>query len=258
MKNQLFTQSRGTGSDVVLLHGWGLNSGVWEPMCETLQQHHRVTLVDLPGFGRNADYLPDDYSLEMIADWLADYLPQNCTLVGWSLGGLIAQQLALSSVDKISKLILVASSPKFTEADQWPGIKPPVLAMFEQQLERDFSKTLDRFMAIQAMGSDSAKRDIKTIKRNIQDYPIPDERALRAGLQLLANTDLRTQIKHISVPTYRLYGRLDSLVPHKAIDQIAALQTHCQSKIFAHASHAPFISHPDEFLEYLLEILAEQ
>lgn len=256
MKTTLFTQSRGSGPDLVLLHGWGLNSGVWEPISEALTEQYRVTLIDLPGFGRNADRLPDDYNLQSISTWLADYLPQNCTLLGWSLGGLIAQQLALTVPGKIQRLVLLCSSPKFTQDQNWFGIKLSVLNTFEQQLEGDFSKTLDRFMAIQAMGSVSARHDIKKIKACIEDYPIPDEKALRAGLGILANADLREAIGSIDVPTHRLYGRLDSLVPHKAIEAIEALQPHSVSHVFEHASHAPFISHPESFLAYLATIMS--
>ncbi len=255
MKQTLFTQCRGSGSDLVLLHGWGLNSGVFEPLTDVLANHFRVTLIDLPGFGRNREVMPQPYSLHELSRMVAESLPNQSILLGWSLGGLVAQQIAIDFGAKLKKLVLVASSPKFSQDDEWFGIKPEVLRVFEQQLERDFSKTLDRFMAIQAMGSETAREDIKKIKGYVQDYPIPDEGALQAGLNLLSSVDLRDQLKSIKVPTHRLYGRLDSLVPHKAIEPIGALQPSCSSHVFAHASHAPFISHPQEFIEYLYSIL---
>lgn len=239
-----------------MLHGWGLNSGVWEPVSQLIERHFRVTFIDLPGFGRNAQNLPDQYDLASVSMMVAEVMPDKCSLLGWSLGGLVAQQLALTH-NGIDKLILVASSPKFAMADDWPGIKPAVLNLFEQQLEQDFSKTLDRFMAIQALGSPSAKRDIKQIKHHIEQYPMPDINALRAGLGLLMNTDLRSVIGLLKMPTYRLYGRLDSLVPATVADHVTRLQPETRSKILAHASHAPFISHPQEFVAYLLTILAD-
>ncbi|MBU2877505.1 MULTISPECIES: pimeloyl-ACP methyl ester esterase BioH [Aliiglaciecola] len=255
MSNSLFFETRGQGPNLVLLHGWGLNSGVWEPISHILEQYFRITLLDLPGFGRNADVLPAQYDLDSVCSMVADCIPDKSSFIGWSLGGLVAQQLAISRPEQCENLVLVASSPKFSEAQGWPGIKANVLQAFTRQLEQDFSKTLDRFMAIQAMGSESAKQDIKLIKSHIQQYPIPDDIALRAGLSILANTDLRAQVGGIKCPTFRLYGRLDSLVPAKAIPLIENSQLSDFTHVFPHASHAPFISHPDEFIAILFKCL---
>lgn len=247
----LFSVTRGTGPSLVLLHGWGVNSGVWEPLCETLEDHFRVTLLDIPGFGRNAEQLPAIYNLPELVAMIEPCIPKQATLLGWSLGGLLAQQFAIDFPDHIKQLILVASSPKFTEQDNWRGIKTGILEQFEKQLELDFSKTLKRFLAIQALGSESARDDIKQIQHYVQNYPLPSEYALRQGLRLLSETDLTGQLKQIGVPTHRLYGRLDSLVPQQAIEQIEAIHTSTSVHVFPHASHAPFISHPKEFLQVI-------
>lgn len=255
MSKRLFFETRGQGPNLVLLHGWGLNSGVWEPVSHILEQHFRITLLDLPGFGRNADFLPEQYDLDSICSMVVDCLPDKSSLIGWSMGGLVAQKLAIDYPEKCENLVLVASTPKFCEAEDWPGIKENVLQMFSRQLEQDFSKTLDRFMAIQAMGSESARDDIKLIKSHIEQYPIPDDKALHAGLNILDGTDLRIDIDRISSPIYRLYGRLDSLVPIKVVDEIERIKKSTNMHIFPHASHAPFISHPQEFMAVLLKML---
>ena len=257
MQIPLYTESRGLGPDLVLLHGWGLNSGVWEPISHALQRTFRVTTIDLPGFGRNAELFPQPYTLENLAKAIAPHIPQDSILLGWSLGGLVAQQIALNNAEALRALVLVASTPRFAEADDWAGIRATVLEVFEQQLERDFSKTLDRFLAIQALGAESARNDIKVIRQHVQHYPIPDDHALQAGLKILASADLRDKISGISIPTCKLYGRLDSLVPAKAAHAIEALQPDAIQYTFAHASHAPFISHPDLFLDVLLEKLGK-
>lgn len=257
MTIKLYTESRGQGPSLVLLHGWGLNSGVFEPISHKLADHFRVTLIDLPGFGRNATQMPDTYSLEELASIVGKHLPTKSILLGWSLGGLIAQKIAINGDQNLAALVLLASSPKFADDPEWKGIKSNVLALFESQLEQDFSKTLNRFLAIQALGSESAKQDIRKIKDQVQHYPIPDEYALRYGLGLLSDTDLRNQLAKIQVPTYRLYGRLDSLVPHQIIDQVERLHPSEAVHVFAKASHGPFISHQDEFMTVLLNMLVK-
>ena len=124
--------------------------------------------------------------------------------------------------------------------------------MFETQLEKNFQKTLERFLAIQAMGSETAKQDIKTIRQQVMQFPAPAEEALKKGLTILSSEDMRQDIGRISVPTLRLYGRLDSLVPTSGIDRICELHPQSDSVVLPHASHAPFISHPQQTADILL------
>lgn len=255
MTIKLYTESRGQGPSLVLLHGWGLNSGVFEPVSHKLAEHFRVTLVDLPGFGRNATQMPEDYTLNTLANIVGEHLPTKSILLGWSLGGLVAQKIAIQGHENLAALVLLASSPKFADDPEWKGIKSNVLSLFESQLEQDFSKTLNRFLAIQALGSESAKQDIRLIKDQVQHFPIPDVNALRFGLGMLSSTDLRNQLHTIQVPTYRLYGRLDSLVPHQIIEKVERLHPSQSMHIFDKASHGPFISHQNEFVRVLFNML---
>ncbi|MDM7862055.1 pimeloyl-ACP methyl ester esterase BioH [Alteromonas sp. ASW11-36] len=238
---------------LVMLHGWGLNSGVWHSVIPLLAEHFTVISIDLPGFGTNSRQLPKDYSLAHISEWVSACIPMASIVLGWSMGGLVAQHIALQAPEKVKRLVTVASTPCFEQKADWHGIKPNVLNAFEQQLEADFGKTLARFLAIQALGSPSAKADIKQIQRHVRKFSAPSPVALLAGLQLLSSVDLRHTIASISCPTLRIYGRLDSLVPADGIPLIQALQPDCVSKIIQHAAHAPFISHPREWVELIVE-----
>ena len=130
----------GSGTNLVFLHGWGVNSGVWQPLIDILKHQYCITTIDLPGYGLNHQQLPTPYNLQSIATLVEAYLPTNSILVGWSLGGLVAQQIANSYPEKIKQLVLICSSPKFSESDDWPGIEPKILSFFTQQLNIDFSK----------------------------------------------------------------------------------------------------------------------
>ncbi|MCV2885828.1 pimeloyl-ACP methyl ester esterase BioH [Aestuariibacter sp. AA17] len=246
----LFTETRGNGPDLVMLHGWGVNSGVWQPISHLLQDHFRVTYIDLPGFGRNAHYPIMPYTLNNLSTVVSAYIPSRARVLGWSMGGLLAQHIALTRQD-LAGLITVASTPKFVSEGSWPGIKPAVLSMFEKQLKGDFTKTLDRFLAIQALGSASAKNDIKTIQHHVEQLPMPSEVALHNGLVILSETDLREKMQTISIPMLQIFGKLDSLVPKAAIELMQHNQNVTQH-IIDHASHGPFISHPEAFIDGLL------
>nr|WP_232362636.1 pimeloyl-ACP methyl ester esterase BioH [Salinimonas chungwhensis] len=242
----LITRTQGTGKDLVLLHGWGMNSGVFKEFSPLLSDEYSVTVIDLPGFGENHSVAPTDYTIAGLAEILAPVLPANCILAGWSMGGLVAQQLALSMPEKVMGLVTIASSPRFASQQGWPGIEPALLQQFQYELGENFAKTLDRFLAIQTMGCETARKDVKTIKHSVKEYPQPSVETLKASLELLSNEDLRRHVGQIKQPTLRIYGRLDSLVPKTAIDSICQLHPQSDAVVLSGASHAPFISHPKQ------------
>lgn len=247
----------GQGPALVLVHGWGLNSLVWQPIQAELEQHFEVHLIDLAGFGLSRD-VPVADELDGWAKMAVEAVDKPAIWLGWSLGGLIATQVALHYPDQVEQLVTVASSPKFSTSKDWQGIKPQVLSLFQQQLQQDFSKTLERFLAIQAMGSDSARQDILALKNILSARPLPNPQALEIGLELLDKVDLRKHLSKVDVPFFRIYGRLDSLVSQKLIAEIDALAPQSQCVILPKASHAPFISHKVEFLEALLGFLLQK
>jgi len=251
----------GKGPNLVMLHGWGLNSGVYDKMLDELASRFCVTLIDLPGYGVNNDRLPEEYNLESVSAMVAEVLPKECAVLGWSFGGLVAQRLALDLPQKVQKLILVATTPKFAaeKEEEWHGVLPEVLDLFKTQLQGTYQKTLDRFMAMQALGSESAKSDIVVIKKSVSVYPEPNNDALEAGLSILKSADLRHELAKLHIPTLRIYGRLDSIVPERAVPHIESHHPKSRAVIIKKASHAPFISHQAEFIEAVVgHMLDEQ
>ncbi len=247
---ELYWQVKGHGPDLVLVHGWGMNGAVWQQTAEALAPHFCVHIVDLPGYGHSADQHAD--SLEAIAQRLMERAPKPAIWVGWSLGGLVATHMAIHHQAYVAKLVTVASSPKFAAQQTWRGIQPQVLAAFTDQLVDDFHTTIERFMALQAMGSPSARQDAKTLKQAVLSRPVPNPQSLLAGLNMLANVDLREQLPHLTVPFLRLYGRLDGLVPVKVAHDLAQRVPHSEQYIFAQSSHAPFMTEADDFCQQLV------
>ena len=177
--------------------------------------------------------------------------------LGWSLGGLVASQVALSHPDRLQALVTVASSPCFSAHDSWPGIKPDVLSGFQQQLSEDFQRTVERFLALQTLGTESARQDAKALKSTVLSLPMPSPEVLNGGLEILKTADLRQPLTTLDVPFLRLYGRLDGLVPRKIIPVLDALWPKSTSIVFDKAAHAPFISHPQAFCAPLIELKHE-
>ena len=142
-KSMSLQQSQKT--PLVLIHGWGLNSAVWQPFIESLSDEFTsdfyIITVDLPGFGINVDKELSTYTLANVCQCIANSITQPAVYLGWSLGGLVATEMALSYPAKVLALITVASSPCFLEEEiehegiaqtVWPGIKAKILDAFHQ------------------------------------------------------------------------------------------------------------------------------
>lgn len=251
--NDIWWQTTGEGNcHLVLLHGWGLNAGVWDGVVSELASHFTLHLVDLPGYGRSRGF--GALSLDAMAQLVAEKAPEKAVWLGWSLGGLVASQVALQHPERVLGLVTVASSPCFGADGDWPGIKAEVLSGFQQQLSEDFQRTVERFLALQTMGTESARQDARALKSTVLSLPMPSTDVLNGGLEILKTTDLRLPLAALTMPFIRLYGRLDGLVPRKIVPLLDALWPQSESIVFDKAAHAPFISHPQAFCQPLVAL----
>ncbi len=238
----------GEGTDIVVLHGWGLNANIWNPVVEPLTQLGRLHRLDLPGYGESPWPTAVPLNFSNLCELTLASLPPRCHLVGWSLGGLVATQLALDHPERFHSLTTVASSPYFPEEENWPGIDSHVLHNFARQLSQNFQRTVERFLALQSLGSPHAREDIKQIKEWLFAKPMASVEVLNAGLDFLADVDLRPRLAELQLPMLRVYGRLDALVPAAIDDAVSQLVPHSQSVTAPRCSHAPFISAPEQFV----------
>lgn len=254
--SDIWWQTKGEGdTHLVLLHGWGLNAQVWDCITAELSSHFTLHLVDLPGYGRSRGF--GAQTLAQMAQCVLAHAPEKAIWLGWSLGGLVASQVALQAPERVSALVTVASSPCFSARDAWPGIKPEVLAGFQHQLSEDFQRTVERFLALQTMGSDTARQDARLLKSAVLSLDMPSTEVLNGGLEILKTVDLREELQNLSLPFLRLYGHLDGLVPRKIVPLLDEMWPASESIIFPKAAHAPFVSHPQAFCDALLALKAK-
>ena len=246
----LHVETIGNGSDLVLLHGWGLHGGIFRSVVPALAARHRLHLVDLPGHGRSA--LPDeDYTLNNVARIVAAAVPDNASWLGWSLGGRIALAAAAQGA-AIAHLILVGANPCFTQRADWPHAMPE--AEFEQfaaSVHDNWEQTLQRFLAIQARGSERAREELRALRQDLFAHGQPQPGALAGGLTILREADLRSVLSVITQPTLVLHGARDTLAPLPAAEYTASHLRQGKLQVIPGAGHAPFLSHPAEFLAAL-------
>lgn len=254
----LYTHVTGSGPDVVLLHGWGMNSDIWEDVVVDLSKSYRVTVVDLPGYGRSSNDVinPADSTLEKIAKQISDITPVDSIVVGWSLGGLVAIQMVLDYPDRVKKLVLVASAPQFVKDDSWPeGMDADVLDGFAGDLQEDYRNTVKRFIAIQAIGSDNSREEQRIMRDRVFRHGHPQLAALKGGLKILHETNLRPRLPELNCPVLLITGEHDSLFRRAAVEHTLSLIWNARLAMIKGAGHAPFLSHGEQFMQALTAFL---
>ena len=248
----LHIESIGRGHPLVLLHGWGMHSGIWHSLLPELTKHYQIILVDLPGFGRSSHVLLD---FEENLNELADKLPAKFSLLGWSLGGLIATSFALRYPERVSHLINVCSSPKFVAQDNWPGMSQSVFGQFESKLRQDFRQTLRDFLSLQL--TKSQRGHYKALLDLLVEHP-PHELALHTGLTWLSTLDLRTELELLAMPCLFIYGRLDAIVSAQQMQAMQQAMPHFTYKLYPKCAHLPFLTNQANFEQDLLFFLENE
>lgn len=250
----LHIEVSGAGRDLVLLHGWGMHGGVWAGVVPTLAQQFRVHVIDLPGYGDSAAITP--YSLDTIAQRLADLLPAQFDVCGWSLGGQLALTLAARYPARVRRLATVGCNPCFVTRTDWPlGISSDVLQLFADSLAQDYAGTLKRFLALQVQGDATARAVLTQLRALLFSRGQPSEAVLKAGLAILLNTDLRPLLGEINQPTLVVHGEHDTLAPLAAGAWLADSLPDARFHGVTGASHAPFLSHSADFTAALTDFL---
>ena len=238
--------------DIVFLHGWAMNSVVWQPCLKQLPDWIRPLGIDLPGHGDSVDVHAgtlDDY-----VEHVAQQIIHPVILLGWSLGGLVSLRLAQRYPEKVSALFQVATNPKFVQGGNWQtAIEASVFEQFAISLEMDRVKTIRRFLALQVRGTDTSMQTVRELQAAIDERGLPDIEALLAGLKILSDTDLTEALQALDCPVSWLLGEKDVLVPLELARALEQMPVDVDIQILAGAGHAPFISHPDAFVNALLQ-----
>lgn len=260
MSGSLHLSVSGDGPPLVLIHGWAMHGGVFHALVDRLRDRRTLYLVDLPGHGLSRD---DATPLEFdaVCDAIQAQVPV-APWIGWSLGGMFALHAAVRDPARVPALVALCSSPCFVRGPDWRfGVSPEIFRDFAQGLADDYRATLDRFVALEAFGSDHAKEEMRDLRAELFARGEPAARVLVDGLRILETVDQRPLLSRLRVPSLWIAGRRDRLVDPRAMRDAAALveQAGQASATFAqieHAGHAPFLTHEDEVVAHLDGFLA--
>ena len=239
---------------MVLIHGWAMHGGVLAPLVEALEDQCTMYVVDLPGHGYSRDCgLP--LEPRACAAAIAAITPPAIWL-GWSLGGLIALTAALENPRQVRGLAMLCATPKFVREASWPyGSDAALVHQLATDLETDYHATLERFLALEAMGSADPRAELRHLRTLAFARGEPDLRVLQEGIRILETGDRRAALPDLAVPSAWIAGRRDRLVQPQAM-QWSARQCGGSFHEIPQAGHAPFFGHADAVARALQLLLA--
>lgn len=241
---------------LVLLHGWGTHSGVWEELMGCLSGIFRVSAPDL--FGQTPMPMAVDDEINGTVDGLAAAAPRHCAVAGWSLGAQLALRWAQRYPRQVTRLMLLAATPRFVSAPDWSqGMAAAVFDDFAAAVKYDPPGTLRRFRLLQASGDVRTHQVARRLDTVSASRPTPAPQVLSRTLEWLKTTDLRQALPAIRQPTLLLHGREDRLVPPAAAEFIAAQLPDVHLSLIPGAAHAPFLSAPDDVCSKMTEFCSE-
>lgn len=252
---QIAVEDRGTGTPVVLLHGWSLSHEVWAPQVELLSAvGHRVVAIDLRGHGGSVCASDSDYGLPRLTDDVLAVLDtlelEQAVIVGWSLGGLVALRLAAIAPERSLRVVLIASNGvAHARHSRFPfGVAPEVVLPMLEEGELRRREDLRR----------------KVLRTGFASTPEPEvlDRLLRISLQTgtpaalgclrtLLGSDQVDVLHDVRAPVVQIIGRADPSVSREGSDWLQAELADAE-QVVLECGHYPMLEVREAFDAALL------
>lgn len=235
---------------LILLPGWGLGISPLEPLATALQglnEHLRVEIEPLP------EHACDD--LEEWLDELDATLPDDAWLGGWSLGGMLASELAARRGDRCCGVVTMASNPCFVARADWPhAMASETFDAFLKGCQSEPHTTLKRFALLCAQGAQDPRGLARLLNAGAPHSPCA---SLQHGLALLAKMDTRHALQAFAGPQLHLFAGADGLVPAEVAGELLTLLPDVEVGLIEQASHAFLLEAPHELAAAIQAFLHE-
>ena len=234
---------------IVLLHGVGLDHTVWEPLIELLPNDFHAVAVDLPGHGARPP-LGDGVTLADLAAGVVDAIPAGAHLVGFSLGALVAQHLAIHRPDLVATLTSVSSVCKRT-----PDERAAVLDRLRtagDEFSASAAASLTRWY-------DGTEVDAELVRRTEQTLLANDPASFLHAYRVFATADaeVAVDLHRITVPALAVTGENDPGSTPEMTRRLAAALPDCRAVIVPGARHMLPVERPAELATCLTQFIGE-
>ena len=261
---RIYYKDWGSGSTVILIHGWPLSSDSWEEQAIALvNAGHRVIAYDRRGFGRSSQPW-HGYDYNTLADDLAALISHTAVndvaLVGFSMGGgEVARYMSRHNAKSVVKAALISSVVPFrlkTE-DNPSGTEQEAFDKTARAINKDraafFTEFFNTFFGVGTPGNNVSDELLRHMAAVAMQGSI---RATLECLKAFSSTDFRPDLEHFKVPTLIIHGTEDKTVPIDASARLAAAGISQATLIEYHnAPHGLFVTDKDKLTKDILTFI---
>ena len=247
-----YTRS-GTGPDLLLLHSLLTDATVFERVVPELAQRHRVTCVNLPGFGASAPVALEsvaDHADHVAAAMDALQLPPKTDLFGNGFGAFVALQAAIRHGARLGRVLVADVVPAFPDA-----ARAPFRMMAAKVREAGMGAVLDTAIGRMFPPAFQAKAPAVVAERKARLATVDAQCFARACLALAA-LDLRPELPSIRNRTLVMCGALDQTTPPALAREVAAAIPHAAYVEIAESGHCPMLEQPAALVDAMTKFSA--
>lgn len=247
---QLHYRDEGEGAPIVFANSLGTDLRLWDQVVALLPKGLRIIRYDKRGHGLSS-CPPAPYSMgNLVRDTeaLLDFLNvKECVFVGLSIGGMIAQGLAVKRMDLVRAMVISNTAAKIGTREMWDtrieavrqgGIEALADAVMERWFSRAFRSTAEL-----------------ALWRNMLTRQ-PDEGYIGCSAAI-SGTDMMTPTSGLTLPTLAIAGSEDGSTPPDLVRETAKLIKGSRFHLIRDAGHLPCVEKPEEYAETLITFLKE-
>ncbi|WP_047865271.1 alpha/beta fold hydrolase [Rubrobacter aplysinae] len=262
---ELYYEDHGSGSPVVLIHGWPLSGRSWENQVPALvSAGHRVITYDRRGFGSSsqpwAGYDYDTFAADLDA-LLTELDLRDVTLVGFSMGsGEVARYIGNYGTSRVSRAVLAAAVPPYlyqSEDNPDGGLDDATIQQFKDGVRGDRIAFLEEFTKnffTAGDRDDLVSEPSRLYHRDIAAFASP--KGTLDCIEAFGRTDFREDLEKFDVPTLIIHGDSDGIVPF----EVSGRRSHetipdSTLALIEGAPHGLNATHPEDFNRALLDFL---
>jgi pimeloyl-ACP methyl ester carboxylesterase len=237
------------GRAIMLVHGAGSNAHVWHRQIAALGQHHSPVALDLPGHGRSAG-VEGLASVQDYADFVAAFMDalklRSAVILGHSMGGAIAMELALRHPARVEALILSATAAKFKlAADRVEALRAVMMGRAPQAFNTD------------GYSPKTIKENFEVVREGWMEQIRTDPRVRYGDIVACGKVDLRDAIASIEKPTLVIAGADDQGTTAADAEFIQSKIRGAKLAIIPDAGHLIPRERPAEYQAAIDSFLAE-
>ena len=264
---QLHVRLSGSGTPILLLHGWTSSHAAWAPLIKPLGARHRLLRPDARGHGGHAlsaTRAPDVRRLARdLINLLDHYEIERVVAVGHSMGALTLWQCIRDfGTDRFSHLAFIDQSPKLlTDANWSGGIYGDFDAAHAQRLTDELGEDfIEAVLRLIALGLNDKARETylrnsagwRAVRESLRDI---DPSPAIAIWKTLVAADYRDVLPTIDVPTLLAYGTRSNFYTAETAQYVAAHIPQARLSFYEGADHCPHLVAPQRFASELVQFI---